>query len=736
MIANRAEWIAEIIEKRRPLASRIEHTQHNLQTLSSALNTLDRHREQLIKIAEPEVIGRLKDVGLSLSTVQGEIAHELRELDKLKRRFSRETLNIGVIGRARQGKSRLLQSLSGLTSTEIPDGRRQHCTGVRSTIYHNPHVDPYAEVKFYSEREFLDDVIAPYYDEKHLRLGSPPYTLDDFAAKPLPDLPTDLPDYAAAKAKYDHLKGYRDNLSSYRALLNESTPRIIAQEEIRKYVAQDTPDGQRIYSNYRAVQEVKIICNFPHQDVGQIALIDMPGLGDTGVGDQERLVKTLGEDIDTVLFVRMPKAFGDHWAEVDLQLYDLARSALIQLPIELWSFMILNRTDTQLGDDNNAALCSELKDTIVSGVHISVVDTLIVNCANQEEVGSKVLERILDYLAATITALDKKYASSCQDRLLRLQGEIQTQLEKALHALGTATSRGESDFALFEDLFEETWISLTNELDKLVDSLKEERKEKSPIFEKRVQEVLAQCRKDTDIPSPVDIEKRKHGEAGYGAVYEQYLNEIRTSMTRRFASLDDALKTPIREVKEKVVEVLLQHGHLSGVTETRGTEFLSVMTGLLELLPRQPNTLRQAFSTLATFELSYRGFIQYRVRRNLNELDANLQALPKPPTAAAIHNTLKVQQAETVYALQQAMEESLSDPNEVAFAIIEEFTDQILHAERAKRDWRLFYNEMRAEIWSSEFGKFVEQSHTRKQWQTAVERALQANSSELFQFLN
>ncbi len=105
-------------------------------------------------------------------------------------------------------------------------------------------------------------------------------------------------------------------------------------------------------------------------------------------------------------------------------------------------------------------------------------------------------------------------------------------------------------------------------------------------------------------------------------------------------------------------------------------------------------------------------------------------------TAEAIHSILKAQQAETVYALQQAMEESLSDPNEVAFAIVEEFTDQVLRAERAERDWRLFYNEMRAEIWSSEFGKFVEQSHTRKQWQAAVDRALQANDVELFQFLS
>jgi hypothetical protein len=69
----------------------------------------------------------------------------------LKNRFSRDTLNIGVIGRARQGKSRLLQSLTGLSAAEIPDGDRQHCTGVRSTIHHSNSVDTYGEVWFHTE---------------------------------------------------------------------------------------------------------------------------------------------------------------------------------------------------------------------------------------------------------------------------------------------------------------------------------------------------------------------------------------------------------------------------------------------------------------------------------------------------------------------------------------------------------------------------------------------------------
>ena len=52
----------------------------------------------------------------------------------------------------------------------------------------------------------------------------------------------------------------------------------------------------------------------------------MPGLGDTGIGDEDRLVRTLGQEIDFILFVRMPKITGDYWADVDVQLYDVANS--------------------------------------------------------------------------------------------------------------------------------------------------------------------------------------------------------------------------------------------------------------------------------------------------------------------------------------------------------------------------------------------------------------------------
>lgn len=134
MSTNRATQIANIIQKRKPLVQKIEVIENNLQEISAALQSLQKARDEVIKTADTQTPAGLKDI--DFLSLQRRISDELNTLRKLKRRFLRDTLNIGVIGRARQGKSLLLQTLSGLTSIQIPSGKGGHCTGVRSTIYH------------------------------------------------------------------------------------------------------------------------------------------------------------------------------------------------------------------------------------------------------------------------------------------------------------------------------------------------------------------------------------------------------------------------------------------------------------------------------------------------------------------------------------------------------------------------------------------------------------------------
>ncbi len=726
----RTNRIANIIEKRRPLAQKIEGVEANLRELTSILRELDLQRHQLLtRVEDSNIRGKLSEI--DFLTIQLSIVAELEAIAKLRVRFSRDTLNIGVVGRARQGKSRLLQSLTGLTTAEIPDGDRQHCTGVRSTIRHNPNVETYGEVTFHSERSFLDEVIAPYYEK--LRLGAKPITLAEFANQPLPPLPSDLPGYAEPGAMYEHLARYHDRFDRYGSLLR-SPARRISRNEIREYVAQDTPDGQRIFFNYLAVKEVKIVCTFPNSEVGQIALVDMPGLGDTGMGDEERLMKTLGQDIDAVLFVRMPSAKGDYWADVDVRLYDTARASLMELPLNLWSFMILNKTNDKSKNGDNFNNCQDLVNDI-SKKHINVVECLIANCAEVEEANTKILDRVLDHLANKINELDRQYASACQERVRRLQSTVSMELEKARQAFIKALP-SQNEQARFLKLFNPLFSNLSVSLVRLLKELRQERDTaEENFFKPQVESAIQACQNDTKIPTLDQIEIRHDETGSWDIAYAEYLHKIRTHLTRHFGSMDTGLKQAVDYAKSRVSEVLVDGGRLGGLTEIRGAEFLKVMA---DLVPDEQSQLKKAFENIWNFKMSYEVNFHYRIRQHLDDITPDTKGieLSKNPSAEEILENLEQLHKETVFKCKEALENLYSEPRQAAFASVEEFVDQALRAENIKDEWQIFLYEVRSQVWPLEFAPMGEGSDVRRDWQKLVEKAELANQSQALQFLN
>ncbi|NET73483.1 MAG: hypothetical protein F6K62_21855 [Sphaerospermopsis sp. SIO1G2] len=415
---TRSEKINQIIQKRQPLAKKVKDVEERLEIESKNLADLEKFRNFIIpKIDNQEVVEKLKE--LDIRNLRIIVSKNLQLVKKLRLRLDRGTLNIGVVGRARQGKSRLLQSVTGLGTDEIPDGDREHCTGVRSTIYHRPddstnNYDFDALVWFHSPQSFMEEVIKPYYED--LQLGHLP-EIASFGQNEIPELPQSLASFSEYQTKYEHLKKYRKHFQQYYRLLGTTNdkPLKIRKDKIREYVAQDDKDGNRNYVNYLAVKEVKIFSSFPQEDIGKIAVIDLPGLGDTGIGDENRLIKTVGEDVDLIIFVKRPQK-GDYWAEVDVKLYDITKTALIELPIKEWSYMILNHTP-QIVD--NYVNCQDLQRSIAEK-HIDVIQSSIVDCADTGNVNG-FLDNVLNYLVHSIEELDKKYARNLQISLQEVE---------------------------------------------------------------------------------------------------------------------------------------------------------------------------------------------------------------------------------------------------------------------------------------------------------------------------
>ena len=706
--------IADIIDKRKPLANRINSVSENLNSISKILGSVQLQRNTLLsKVQDKNTINKLNQI--DFNPLSRQIENELVALDKLKSRFSRQTLNIGVIGRARQGKSRLLQSLTGLSSLEIPDGDGQHCTGVRSNIHHVSGIATYAEVSFHSEDSFLKEVIVPYYQQ--LDLGSIPQSLNDFTKSSLAEIKSAS---ALDKAKYEHLKKYHKNVDRYQHFLQERNKIRIDKEQIREYVAQDTIEGKREYCAYLAVKQVDIFCSFPNQDIGKISLVDMPGLGDTGIGDADRMIQTLGKDIDVVLFVRMPKSMGDYWATEDVDLYDLANSALSDLPIQEWSFMVLNRVPKI----ENHKRCQELKEDIKEK-HISVKDVIIADCADPEETQTAILDRVLDYLAQRIDVLDAKYASACQQRLLNIQKSFAEQLELAQEISGQ--NRNSDWNRQSTRLFSSLWNDIRENLESLIKDTISQRDTQDRNLASAVGRVIKDCEQNPNIPTVEEILQERNREGSFDGAYSECQHQVRTDLSQRFLNFDVALNESLEAAKSRVVKVLIENGRLGNIAEGEDSQFLH---NLLAKIPEDLTELRQGFDTLATFELQYRGLIQHRIRKHLDVLTPDrtpykredfLDALFRNKysdlqQAQRIRHNLSNAQKEAVYHCYIELEEILIEPNQAGFAIVEEFCDRILRSKGIRDEWEIFIKEYAAQVWQEEYAASNANYELKKEW--------------------
>ncbi|MGL5193338.1 MAG: hypothetical protein ACRC8Y_07005, partial [Chroococcales cyanobacterium] len=165
------------------------------------------------------------------------------------------------------------------------------------------------------------------------------------------------------------------------------------------------------------------------------------------------------------------------------------------------------------------------------------------------------------------------------------------------------------------------------------------------------------------------------------------------------------------------------------------SEFLGVMA---QLLPEDLQKLKLGFRILDEFNLSYRGLIQHRIRQQLDGLNPDKTGLKlsnQGVSASEVLGNLKTLHAEAVYNCETALEDLLIEPNQAAFAIVEEFVDRVLRVEGVKTEWQIFLEQVRSEVWQDEFDRLGNRDRLRREWLAAVEAVEAGNQLELMQFL-
>ena len=713
-----AEKIAAIHAERERQASDAGDIGARLSEIGAALGHIDRLRLDLLGRVEDDALDRLLAWEVPLREIAERITREQAALELVLARLSRPTLNIGMVGRARQGKSQFLQSLTGLTSQEIPAGAGRFCTGAPSMIEHVPGDHTYADVLFHTAKEFLGEVIGPYYER--LGLGAPPVTVEEFGDGRLPVLPAGVdPD---AQSAYGHLATYHEAFKQYKQLIG-AIPLRVGAEKIRSFVAQDDESGQRIHA-FRAVRRVHIATAFPNSDLSRIGVIDLPGLGDTNLGDSRVLLAALCNDVDIVLFLRRPAAEGDGIHDFDVALYGMAQSALPEIPMARRSFLILNHRRS--ADQDNLAMAEEFSRQIADSP-IRVADTTIVDCSEPGEVAGA-FEQVVNYLVANIAELDRLLLAERTRHAAEIHRDA-SELAREFATLGVLAQPSGLWFPVFQELFDKAYKDLSAGVEKLVRAYRAERDRPSEPLAEAIAAALDRAREDTGIPSPPEIGMLfdLYGEriTAYGIL----LDELRAHLSRHFLDLDTALHECVQRMWQQVADVLRDAAQLGPLSDEAGRDFLLTLAERVPPGVREDGAseVRYALQILTDFDLSYRSFIQHRIRPCLDRMHAGHPEIPfpqdgSPPDENTVWEMLDSTYKRALFKCESELRNLLADPNRAVFGIVEEFRDRILRSRGIQKEWRAIYLNVRAEIWADQLAALAEKTVHLRTWNEAVQK--------------
>jgi hypothetical protein len=770
---SRSEQISEIIQSRRKLAHDVIDVKQTLESLDDLLLNL---REQQRHIPSSSLVNKTADPieNIDFKSIHERIVKERFNLDLLVNRFDRSKLNIGVIGQGRQGKSLLLQKLTNLSGSEIPDGDGDFCTGALSRICHQSgKAEAEARLHYYSEAEFLEEVIAPYY--RRLNLGDPPKSLADFRE----NLPKSLrissedSNFKECQVLFEQFrKEYCLNLLKYENRIKQSHIPNIPRDKIKEYVTQERDSqGNRLDFENLALREVEINCSFGDDDIGDIAFVDLPGVGDAKGGflDLERLVKTLRKDVDFILFVCLPDM--GNWKEEDVNLYKAARSAFGDFPLGDCSFMILNYFESR----KNKEHCERFRESLQSeqiSAQIDVHDCVVANFANHDEVKNKILVPVLNYLSDNIGVLNRKYAESCQIRINKIRGD----LLDVLSDCGMISGDGE-EMKLFMSLRDSLLRKIKIGLQEKREELNESKSKNDEDFVQQIQNAIEKCRDDEKaIPELAAISEKSRERGCYRLAYYHYLLDMRRDFNKYFIDLDEKLQEKLDLVRSEISKVFSKPGMLHGLEKEKPkTELLEEIVNRCGLSSSSTEDLAQAFGNLSKYVVLDNFSIKNRLQVHIDKLDPDTtpdpfsqqstaeQAIkfcvenfesvgnelltPISPEGAITLMTSKMLQLFLETSVSQAkvplrervrsslislrnlviedcekeLEEMGNAPNKLAYSMMREFSEKVAK-ENVEKQWELFFYDNKSQIWD-EFEALEQHEKFRQKWLSLVEQA-------------
>ena len=738
-----SERIEEIVIGRKSKLKKVETVQKNVEEIFAAVKKIENIQMRLSDVSKTDLLvdmlRKQPEVCENISRIDtnefyGLYKKYLTDLTKIKERFSRDTLNISFVGAAGQGKSCVLQQISGLGGDVIPSAAGSDCTGAKSIISNSSGDEVKAEITFYSQQEVVE-IINDYLEEI---LGCTTYNISSISQAKSIDVSVieeEVRFDADAKGKLKQLKKYVQHINDEDVVKNLGQVKLVNKNEIEQYVAQHSCQDKSIpYYKYLGVKCANIICPFPKRDAGRIVLVDTKGLGDTAIKVDKNMLNAAENDSDAIVLMYRPDALRAGLQQREIDILKKIEDRITPEYCEQLLFWVVNRVET--GDGKNTDVIKEAKQEIVKS-NMPIAGVLEVNCGNQKNVEDELLVPVLTGLTERIEKVDGFIISHLNERAEQLINKFET-ISSALEG-AFINGAGEDIKRQMNSTIESTKDEMLNSIRNIYLELNGYREKPCEEFQSACEMKLKNILKTVPRKDEV-IELLKKGTNNHLNVYEECTNVIRMKIIDDFLELDDVLEKIVDNMKKRIVCQMRDNvGKLGYISKKNGenpNEWIDEFVDKINASSERYPLISRAMDNLREFTISVEGFMIYEVRDKLDAIDLSL--LPQNPEIEP-NGLNKEKQAEDIIfwldkylvdiydELRKSIIEFFKVPNRALFAAVKDFYDRATYSgndtyDNIQTEWRYLYEEWLPIIWKEEYAINMNGIEAYKEWNDIIKQ--------------
>lgn len=370
---------------------------------------------------------------INVDALRQKIMDQLDTLKRLKIRFSRSEIQIGLIGYPKNGKRTLIKSISGLREELIPFYNGLECNLMTYAI-HNCAKSFHSRITYMNLSEFLSMCrrnLDLFFPDKIFQIKS----IEDLTSLNLANPKTT--DYRIVSIYQEFISTIIEHISEIATLIGVSTIETsdenIIMDNVAKYsrccAIQEEDKADQIIPimtneglqwekklfKHGIVKDVQVYTSFPIIGDFRVCLIDSESLGSSidGIFKKE-VFQFLEERCDAAIITYRPNMhFGGFPAEYYKFIYDIAHR-LQPLQPGGWIYNAIEKVSIGESDNhwNVANVINEINKCLQRYPFKPIAETIGVDFSDPNDVSKRLTIPILETMARNLDDIDSKYAST------------------------------------------------------------------------------------------------------------------------------------------------------------------------------------------------------------------------------------------------------------------------------------------------------------------------------------